>query len=189
MNVKEFENEYLKEKGSKRITNFIDESNSSIVERESNEKTINTQSNFNVIIENNESLLKKNLKGFNSIKNSNLNEIEEIKESLSTEESNIVDLEEKNSKEFYIDIEEKDFFNCKKHKKEFISYCTDCGLDLCIECLNMESDVYSNTTKTNKKHENHTKIKLGDIKDKFQEIVKLKEKTMKNEKIFKIYSI
>ena len=59
MNVKEFENEYLKEKGSKRITNFIDESNSSIVERESNEKTINTQSNFNVIIENNESLLKK----------------------------------------------------------------------------------------------------------------------------------
>ena len=189
MNVKEFENEYLKEKGSKRITNFIDESNSSIVERESNEKTINTQSNFNVIIENNESLLKKNLKGFNSIKNSNLNEIEEIKESLSTEESNIVDLEEKNSKEFYIDIEEKDFCNCKKHKKEFISYCTDCGLDLCIECLNMESDVYSNTTKTNKKHENHTKIKLGDIKDKFQEIVKLKEKTMKNEKIFKIYSI
>lgn len=59
MNVKEFENEYLYEKGSKRISYFNEESNSSIVERESNEKTINTQSNFNVKSENNESLLKK----------------------------------------------------------------------------------------------------------------------------------
>ena len=90
MNVKEFENEYLYEKGSKRISYFNEESNSSIVERESNEKTINTQSNFNVKSENNESLLKKNLKGFNIIKNNNLNEVEEIKESLSTEESNIL---------------------------------------------------------------------------------------------------
>ena len=188
MNVKEFENEYLYEKGSKRISYFNEESNSSIVERESNEKTINTQSNFNVKSENNESLLKKNLKGFNTIKNNNLNEVEEIKESLSTEESNIIDLEEKNSKEYYIDIDEKDLGKCKKHKNEFISYCIDCGLDLCIDCLNMESDVYSNTTKINKKHENHTKIKLEDIKVKFDEIKKLKEKTMKNEKIFKIYS-
>ena len=49
----------------------------------------------------------------------------------------------------------------------------------------MESDVYSNTPKKNKKHENHTQISLREIKDKFDEIDKLIEKTMKNEKVLK----
>ena len=54
--------------------------------------------------------------------------------------------------------------------------------------MNMESDVYSNTIIKNKKHENHTKISLGGIKDKFDEIDKLIEKTMTNEKVFKANS-
>ena len=48
----------------------------------------------------------------------------------------------------------------------------------------MESDVYSNTSISNKKHENHTKIDLNKIKDEFDEIDNLIIKIKENEKVF-----
>ena len=58
----------------------------------------------------------------------------------------------------------KDFkIHCPYHKgeTEFLKYCTDCGYDLCKECLNKNSELYSNTSKVNKAHENHTLIDLN----------------------------
>ena len=105
---------------------------------------------------------------------------------MSSENNNENEFEEKKSHEIIIDIKEEDLCKCMKHnKKEFLQYCVDCRFDLCIDCLNMESDVYSNTSITNKKHENHTKILLENIKEQFEEIDKLIEKTMNNEKVFK----
>ena len=157
---------------------------------ELNEKTINSKLDSNDKKENNEYLLKKNLKGFNANLNTNLKENEEINDNnnMSSETYNEIDLEENKKKQYYISIKEEDLYKCIRHKKEFINYCVDCKLDLCIDCLNMESDIYSNTFIKNKKHENHTKISLEEIKDKFDEIDKLIEKTMKNEKVFKINS-
>ena len=67
----------------------------------------------------------------------------------------------------------KDFrISCAYHKKEteFIKYCSDCGINLCKKCLDKNSELYSNTSKVNKAHENHTLIDLNDITDKFAEL-------------------
>ena len=64
--------------------------------------------------------------------------------------------------------ESKDFkIHCPYHKgeTEFLKYCTDCGYDLCKECLNKNSELYSNTSKVNKAHENHTLIDLNEKMD------------------------
>ena len=87
--------------------------------------------------------------------------------------------------ENYIYIKEEDLCKCPRHnekdnKKDFLSYCTDCKFDLFQECLNMESDVYSNTSISNKKHENHTKKDLKEITGEFDEINNLIEKIKKN---------
>ena len=67
--------------------------------------------------------------------------------------------------------------SCLKHHDKnihkFIYYCTDCKFDLCEECNIEESDTYSNTEISNKKHENHTKIKLDEIISKFEDFEKL----------------
>ena len=90
MSVKEFENEFLCETKAKKedeiikiydsIPSEIEESSESFSKPklELNEKTINSQPNSNDKKENNESLLKQNLKGFNPILNNDLKEIEEI---------------------------------------------------------------------------------------------------------------
>ena len=49
----------------------------------------------------------------------------------------------------------------------------------------MDSDVYSNTSTSNKKHENQTQIDLKEIKGEFDEIDNLIEKIKENEKVFK----
>ena len=76
-----------------------------------------------------------------------------------------------NSKEFAKDYlnnktkESKEFqIHCPYHKgeNEFLKYCKDCGIDLCKECLNKNSELYSNTSKVNKAHENHTLIDLNE---------------------------
>ena len=71
-------------------------------------------------------------------------------------------------------IEQSEDFQiyCPYHKEEteFLKYCTDCGHDLCKECLNENSETYSNTPKTNKAHENHTLIDLKEIMTKGKEI-------------------
>ena len=205
ISIKEFENEFLFEKKAKKdelkdeynsdnklikiVPFYMEESNesNSKTKLESNEKTINTQLISNDQRENNESLLKKNLKGNNKIINTDVKEIEEINDNLSNETYETYnDLEEKERIENYIDIKEEDLCKCIIHnKKEFIKYCFDCRSDLCFECLNMESDLYSNTIIKNKKHENHTKISLEEIKDKFHEIDLLMEKTKNNEKVYK----
>ena len=204
MNVKEFENELFCEIKTKIDESYSDEiikkcdytpleielSNESFSKEklELNEKTINSQLDSNNKKENNESLLKQNLKGFNTNLNNDLMEIEEINDTntISSEIYNEINFEENKKNDLYINIKEEDLCKCIRHnKKEFLNYCVDCKFDLCIECLNMESDVYSNTFIKNKKHENHTKISLGEIKDKFDEIDKLIGKTMKNEKVFK----
>ena len=197
MSVKEFENEFLCETKTKKedeiikiyesIPSEIEESSESFSKPklEFNEKTINSQPN-NDKKENNESLLKQNLKGFNSILNNDLKEVEEISDTMSSETNNEIEFEQKKSHEIIIDIKEEDLCKCIKHnKKEFLQYCVDCRFDLCIDCLNMESDVYSNTSIMNKKHENHTKILLEKIKEQFEEIDKLIETTMNNENVFK----
>ena len=199
MSVKEFENEFLLETKAKKedeiikiydsIPSEIEESSESFSKpkHELNEKTINSQANSNDKKENNESLLKQNLKGFNPILNNDLKEVEEISDTMSSETNNEIEFEQKKSHEIIIDIKEEDLCKCIKHnKKEFVQYCDDCRFDLCIDCLNMESDVYSNTSIINKKHENHTKILLENIKEQFEEIDKLIEKTMNNEKVFKV---
>ena len=64
--------------------------------------------------------------------------------------------------------ESKDFkIHCPYHKgeTEFLKYCTVCGYDLCKECLNKNSELYSNTSKVNKAHENHTLIDLNEKMD------------------------
>ena len=197
MSVKEFENEFLCETKTKKedeiikiyesIPSEIEESSESFSKPklEFNEKTINSQPN-NDKKENNESLLKQNLKGFNPILNNDLKEVEEISDTMSSETNNENEFEQKKSHEIIIDIKEEDLCKCIKHnKKEFVQYCVDCRFDLCIDCLNMESDVYSNTSIMNKKHENHTKILLEKIKEQFEEIDKLIETTMNNENVFK----
>ena len=181
MNVKEFENELLCEiKKDESIQEeiikkyeynplekeFSCESNSQ-PKFELNEKTINS----NEEKENNESLLKNNL-----LQNTDSKEVKEM----SDNRSSVINNTTENKKfENYIYIKEEDLCKCPRHnekdnkkdnKKDFISYCTDCKFDLCQECLNMESDVYSNTSISNKKHENHTKIDLNKIKDEFDEI-------------------
>ena len=72
----------------------------------------------------------------------------------------------------------KDLLHCKKHPKEtqFFYYFTDCYYDLCKECLNENSKLYTNTSKIYKTHENHTLINLGDIIQKFPNIEKSIEK-------------
>ena len=64
--------------------------------------------------------------------------------------------------------------SCKKHpnRTKFKFYCTDCEYDLCEDCLQEDSKLYSNTNKTYKTHENHTLIELEKITDKFQSISK-----------------
>ena len=85
-------------------------------------------------------------------------------------------------------IKEGDLSKWIKHnKKEFLNYCIDCKFDLCSECLNMESDIYLNTSINYKKHENHTKISLVQINDIFCEKDKLIEKIMKEIIINLIY--
>lgn len=197
MSLKEFENEFLceaKPKKEDEIIKIYDSIPSEIEElsesfskpkHELNEKTINSQANSNDKKENNESLLKQNLKGFNPILNNDLKEVEEISDTMSSETNNEIEFEQKKSHEIIIDIQEEDLCKCIKHKKEFVQYCDDCRFDLCIDCLNMESDVYSNTSIINKKHENHTKILLEKIKEQFEELDKLIEVTMNNEKVFK----
>ena len=61
---------------------------------------------------------------------------------------------------------------CQRHPKEtkFEYFCPDCDYDLCQECLNEDSKTYTNTRKKYKMHENHTKIKLDEIIQKFQNI-------------------
>ena len=205
MSVKEFENELLCEKKVKKDESNSDQiikvseytpleielssESSSKPKLELKEKTINSQLDSNDKKENNESLLKKNLKGFNTILNTDLKEIEEINDTISNEEYNEIDFEENKTNKNYIDIKEEDLCKCIKHnKKEFLDYCVDCKFDLCIDCLNMDTDVYSNSSINYKKHENHTRISLGDIKNKFDEIDILIGKTEKNEKIFKTNS-
>ena len=199
MSTKEFENEFLCQKRTKKDESNKDKNNivlknvpleigesiesNSTSKFELNEKTINTQSNSNDKKENNESILKNNLKGFNTIINTDLKESEEANDNMSST-YNEIDLEEKKVNENYIDIKEEDLCKCIRHNKnKFLKYCVDCNIDLCSECLDMESDVYSNTNIKNKKHENHTKVPLEEIKDKFDEIDELLEKTIKNEKI------
>ena len=62
--------------------------------------------------------------------------------------------------------------HCKKHpkEKEFEFYCTDCKYDLCKECLNEISELYTNTNRKYKTHENHTKIKLDSNTQKIEKI-------------------
>ena len=199
MSTKEFENEFLCQKRTKKDESNIDKNNivlknvpleieesiksNSTSKFELNEKTINTQSNSNDKKENNESILKNNLKGINTINNTDLKENEETNDNMSST-YNEIDLEEKKVNENYIDIKEGDLCKCIRHNKNgFLKYCVDCNIDLCSECLDMESDVYSNTDVKNKKHENHTKIPLGEMEDKFKEIDELMDKTIKNEKI------
>ena len=94
----------------------------------------------------------------------------------------------------YVDRKEKNQYSkdsyqlyCHKHnkKKKFIKYCTDCGYDVCIECLKQNSDLYSNTSKINKKHENHT---LTDLDDKIVERIKnIKKLINKYDDFFESY--
>ena len=75
----------------------------------------------------------------------------------------------------------KDFkIHCPNHKgeTEFLKYCTDCEYDLCKECLNKNSELYSNTSKVNKAHENHTLIDLNKKMDSinFEEFKSLIDK-------------
>ena len=78
---------------------------------------------------------------------------------------------------------------CQRHPKEtkFEYFCPDCDYDLCQECLNEDSKTYTNTRKKYKMHENHTKIKLDEIIQKFQNIKdKINEcKNIKENKIYK----
>ena len=188
--MKEFVNEYLcvikkEENNSDEIIKISDnipleieqtsESNSN-PKYELNEKIINSQIDSNDKKENNVTLLKKNLYE---------TEIPEINDINSSKEDNEIDFKENKKYENYIYIKEKDLCKCIRHnKKEFINYCVDCKSDLCIDCLNMKSDVYSNISIDNKKHENHSKISLIEIKVKFDEIDKLIKEIMKNETIF-----
>ena len=205
MSVKEFENELFCEIKAKKDESYSEEivkiceytpleielsnESNSKPKLELNEKTINSKLDSNDKKENNESLLKKNLKGFTANPNTDLKAIEGINDTntntMLSEAYNEIDLEENKKNLNSISIKEEDLCKCKDHKKEFINYCVDCETELCIDCWNMDSDVYSNTSKINKKHENHTNISLGEIKDKFDEIDKLIEKTMKNEKVLK----
>ena len=69
----------------------------------------------------------------------------------------------------------KDFRICcayHKEETEFIKYCNDCGYDLCKKCLDKNSELYSNTSKVNKAHENHTLIDLNKIIEKFPKLEK-----------------
>ena len=203
MSVKEFENELLYEikkdefysdeiiKISEDTTLEIELSNESTSKPklELNETTINTQLDSNNEKENNESLLKQNLKGCSKILNTDFKEIGEMDDAISGETYNEFEFKENKKNQNYIYIKEEDICKCIRHnKKEFLIYCIDCKLDLCIECLNMKSDLYSNTFIENKKHENHTKISLEKIKDKFDEIDKLIKKIIKFEKTSKINS-
>ena len=104
MSVNEFENELLCEKKAKKDESNSDQiikvseytpleielssESSSKPKLELKEKTINSQLDSNDKKENNESLLKKNLKGFNTILNTDLKEIEEINDTISNEEYN-----------------------------------------------------------------------------------------------------
>ena len=65
--------------------------------------------------------------------------------------------------------------HCHFHFNEikFTKYCTDCGYDLCNECMKDNSDKLSNSKKINKKHENHTLIELNKIIEKFENIENL----------------
>ena len=88
-------------------------------------------------------------------------------------------------KEFMNDYMHKEKHNyneynmyCKLHQNQtkFNNYCTDCGYDLCIECMD---DKYISDTKkiiAEKRHENHTLINLDDIIQKFPNLDKLMEK-------------
>jgi hypothetical protein len=136
---------------------------------ELNEKTINS----NEEKENNESLLKNDL-----MQNTDSKEVKEMSDNRSSE----INITTDNKKfENYIYIKEEDLCKCLRHnKKDFVSYCVDCKFDLCSECLNMKSDVYSNTSISNKKHENHTKKDLKEITGEFDEINNLIEKIKKN---------
>ena len=76
----------------------------------------------------------------------------------------------------------KDFkIYCPYHKEEteFLKYCTDCEQDLCKECLNKNTELYSNTSKSYKAHENHTLVDLSNIISKLKEIEKLIDKCEK----------
>jgi len=185
MNVKEFENEYLyeikkEETNSDEIIKISDnipsetessnESNSN-PNVELNDKIINSQMDDKK--ENNETLLKKNLNALNIFSNNNATEIPEINDIYSSKEDIEIDFKENKKYKNYIYIKEKDICKCIRHKKGFINYCIDCKFDLCIDCLNMKSDVNSNNIINNKIHENHSKISLIEIQDKFDEIDKL----------------
>ena len=191
MNIKEFENEFLceikkDESINKENTQKYEEASSekdfstksnSHPNCELNEKTINSNEKKEI----NESLLKNNLK-----KNTESKEVKEINDNISSKSNN-----ETNNKKYEkcIYIKEEDLCKClipTHDKKKFISYCVDCKFDLCDKCLNMVSDVYTNTDKSCKKHENHTKIGLKKTKDEFNKIYNLIEKIKKNENIFKV---
>jgi len=82
-------------------------------------------------------------------------------------------------KEFLMDYlnknqtQSKDFKICcayHKNETEFIKYCSDCGYNLCKKCLDKNSELYSNTSKVNKAHKNHTLIDLNKITDKFSNL-------------------
>ena len=78
--------------------------------------------------------------------------------------------------------------HCQFHNREtkFIKYCTDCGYDLCKECLNENSQLYSNTSIINKKHENHTLIDLDNVLNKFDNIENLMDRYEKSIEFFGI---
>ena len=65
--------------------------------------------------------------------------------------------------------------HCEKHPKEtkFEYFCDYCKYDVCKECLEEDSNLYFNTVKKYKTHENHGLIKLDIITQKFPYMEKL----------------
>ena len=197
MSVKEFENELLciikKEEtisnGIIKVSDYISSENELSNESSSKPKLELNEEIYSINKdkkENNEYLLKNDLKQPSNIQNNDSKIIKEISDTISGKESEDNYSEENKKNENYIYIKEGELSKCIKHNnKEFLVYCVDCKFDLCSECLNMESDVYSNTLINNKKHENHTRISLVKIKEQFDEINKLIAKIMKDENFLK----
>ena len=65
--------------------------------------------------------------------------------------------------------------HCEKHPDEtkFDYFCNYCKCDVCKKCLEEDSQLYSNTVKKYKTHENHGLIKLDEITQRFPDIEKL----------------
>ena len=65
--------------------------------------------------------------------------------------------------------------HCEKHPDEtkFDYFCNYCKCDVCKKCLEEDSQLYSNTVKKYKTHENHGLIKLDEITQRSPDIEKL----------------